>query len=158
MTGPRWRRWPLFTLIAVLIVTGCALGYDAASAALAHQPPVTVALTGAAPIRAEVANTPAAREHGLMDRDRVPTGTGMLFEFDAPGRVAFWMKNTTVPLDIAWIHNRVVVAVVTMPPCPASVGENCPRFTPPVAADSAVETAAGALAGVHPGARVSLHR
>jgi uncharacterized protein len=52
---------------------------------------------------AEVARTEAAREHGLMDRQEVPAGTGMLFVFDDMQQRSFWMQNTYVALDIAFM-------------------------------------------------------
>ena len=51
----------------------------------------------------EVARTPAQRERGLMNRATLPAHTGMLFVFDADEPVAFWMKDTLVPLDMIFI-------------------------------------------------------
>ncbi len=58
---------------------------------------------GSDTVRAEVANTPATRSQGLMNRDAVPDGTGMLFVFDNEAIRSFWMQNTFVALDVAWI-------------------------------------------------------
>ncbi len=54
-------------------------------------------------VRAEVAETPEAREEGLMYRTEVPEGTGMLFVFENEANRSFWMRNTYVPLDIAFM-------------------------------------------------------
>ncbi|TXT23885.1 MAG: hypothetical protein FD134_1854 [Gallionellaceae bacterium] len=54
-------------------------------------------------VRAEIAHTPQSRERGLMGRDRLCADCGMLFVFDRAGRYAFWMKNTPLPLSIAFI-------------------------------------------------------
>ncbi len=54
-------------------------------------------------IHAEVAATPEQREHGLMRRANLCADCGMLFVFPAPGRHSFWMKNTPLPLSIAFI-------------------------------------------------------
>lgn len=51
----------------------------------------------------EVAATPAARAKGLMGRQHLPKGHGMLFVFPGPGKVAFWMKDTPLPLDMIFI-------------------------------------------------------
>lgn len=48
----------------------------------------------------QVAATPAAMEHGLMWRENIPTGTGMIFVFDHVGPESFWMKNTPSALDM----------------------------------------------------------
>jgi hypothetical protein len=59
--------------------------------------------TGAHTFQVEIAATEAAREKGLMLRRFLPANRGMLFEFDRVEPVAFWMKNTYVPLDIIFI-------------------------------------------------------
>lgn len=58
---------------------------------------------GAQAVRAEIADTPQSREHGLMQRDHLCANCGMLFVFDRAGRYSFWMKNTPLPLSIAFI-------------------------------------------------------
>ena len=52
---------------------------------------------------AEVADTPAARERGLMFRTELEEGRGMLFVFDEEQTRAFWMRDTYIPLDIAYL-------------------------------------------------------
>ncbi|MBI4538614.1 MAG: DUF192 domain-containing protein [Gemmatimonadetes bacterium] len=52
---------------------------------------------------AEVASTPEERQRGLMYRTEVPPGTGMLFVFEQEQELSFWMQDTYVPLDIAFI-------------------------------------------------------
>jgi len=51
----------------------------------------------------EVAATELERNRGLMFRKKLEDGKGMLFVFDADQRVAFWMKNTSLPLSLAYI-------------------------------------------------------
>jgi uncharacterized membrane protein (UPF0127 family) len=51
----------------------------------------------------EVARTEAQREHGLMDRNTMQPHTGMIFVFADDEPVAFWMKDTLVPLDMIFI-------------------------------------------------------
>ena len=60
-------------------------------------------------VTAEVASTPAAREQGLMGRLEVPPGTGMLFVFPEAELRSFWMKDTFVSLDIAFIDESFQV-------------------------------------------------
>ena len=54
----------------------------------------------------EVASTPATRATGLMNRFSLQQDHGMLFIFEAPQPLAFWMKNTYIPLSIAFIDAR----------------------------------------------------
>jgi uncharacterized protein len=54
------------------------------------------------PITVEVADTPQASENGLMFRDSLPEDHGMLFIFDQPKKASFWMRNTKIPLSIAY--------------------------------------------------------
>jgi uncharacterized membrane protein (UPF0127 family) len=50
----------------------------------------------------ELAITPEKREKGLMYRDDLQSGEGMLFVFEQPQPMRFWMKNTKIPLDIGY--------------------------------------------------------
>ena len=54
-------------------------------------------------IKTEIARTDEERSTGLMYRDRLADGEGMLFVFDRDEVLTFWMKNTTIPLSIAFI-------------------------------------------------------
>ena len=55
---------------------------------------------GQARFAVEVADDPEARAQGLMFVEAMPRGEGMLFVYDRPQRVSFWMKNTLIPLDM----------------------------------------------------------
>ncbi|MGV6847216.1 MAG: DUF192 domain-containing protein [Marinibacterium sp.] len=55
---------------------------------------------GQARFTVEVADDDAERSRGLMFRESMPRGAGMLFVFDHPQRVSFWMMNTLIPLDM----------------------------------------------------------
>ena len=68
-------------------------------------------------IQAQLAKTPEQRAIGLMFRSSMPTHDGMLFAFEAPARQCFWMKNTLLPLSIAFItDNGTVVNIDEMKP------------------------------------------
>lgn len=102
----------------------------------------------------EVAASPAARQRGLMGRTSVPRGTGMVFLMPSDTTTRFWMKDTLVPLSIAFMAaDGRVIDVVEMPPCTA---DPCPTYGPERPYRYAVELAAGAFAraGIHPGDRV----
>ena len=58
---------------------------------------------GSQTVRAEIADTQQSRERGLMQRDHLCGNCGMLFVFEKADRYKFWMKNTPLPLSIAFI-------------------------------------------------------
>jgi uncharacterized membrane protein (UPF0127 family) len=60
-------------------------------------------MVGNVPIRVEVVQTDEERMRGLMFREKLPEGQGMLFVFEQSRTQAFWMRNTFIPLDIAFI-------------------------------------------------------
>lgn len=51
----------------------------------------------------EIADSPAERAQGLMFRKTLAPGSGMLFVYDRPRQVAFWMRNTFIPLDLIFM-------------------------------------------------------
>jgi uncharacterized membrane protein (UPF0127 family) len=57
-------------------------------------------------ITAEVADTPALRTRGLMGRQSLPPSHGMLFIFEQPQQHCFWMRNTPLPLTIAFLDDE----------------------------------------------------
>jgi len=68
-------------------------------------------------IVAEIADTPQAREHGLMQRDHLCANCGMLFVFPVAQRQGFWMKDTPLPLSIAFIaRDGRIINVAEMQP------------------------------------------
>jgi uncharacterized protein len=68
-------------------------------------------------LQLEVADTPEERTTGLMFRESLPPDVGMLFDFQGETQAGFWMKNTLIPLSIAFIDsNGVVVHIEDMQP------------------------------------------
>lgn len=65
-------------------------------------PSITLS-AGGQPIRADVAATDATREKGLMFREKMGKNEGMLFVFSSVGYHAMWMRNTPLPLSVAFM-------------------------------------------------------
>ncbi len=77
---------------------------DYAAPAMPHRRvTLTDARGGKHVVDAEIANTRDQRTRGLMWRTVLPEGTGMLFIFEQPDELSFWMKNTLIPLDMVFI-------------------------------------------------------
>ena len=75
--------------------------------------------TGAQPvtITVEIANTDETRQQGLMHRTSLPDGEGMLFVFDRDQILSFWMKDTLIPLSIAFIaYDGRIIEIKDMEP------------------------------------------
>jgi uncharacterized membrane protein (UPF0127 family) len=76
--------------------------------------PLTIrSKTGAHRFTVEVAATAEQQERGLMFRNSLAPDRGMIFPYDPPQDVAFWMKNTLIPLDIIFIRADGTIARIT---------------------------------------------
>lgn len=103
-------------------------------------------------VHVEVAADDELRAQGLMYRDHLRPGTGMLFIFPRDGEYSFWMKNTLIPLDMIWIDSqqRVTAVKFNVPPCRI---EECPSYTPGAISRYVLEVAGGVAQqhGIKPG-------
>lgn len=97
-------------LIALLLTV-------AAGSALAQPLPVAELRAGMHLIRAEVASDFSARSRGLMHRKGLAPNSGMLFIFDGPSQQCMWMKNTYIPLSVAFLDEQgAIINIADMQP------------------------------------------
>lgn len=102
-------------------------------------------------LTAELARTPNERMRGLMHRRALPADHGMLFVFEVPQRICMWMKDTPLPLSVAFLDaHGVVLNIADMQPL--SLEPHCALGE----ALYALEMAQGWFAerGVRPGSRI----
>jgi hypothetical protein len=111
---------------------------------------------GVVPVDVEVADDDEERSVGLMNRERLDPDAGMVFLFEEPLQTTFWMKDTLIPLSIAFWNDRdMIVAILDMEPCEA---EPCPSYDPGVEFEGALEVNQGFFEehGVELGDRIEL--
>jgi uncharacterized protein len=109
-------RWSNFSGIQGAAFAGSIL---CVAAAWAQQPPLATTRLNAGihVIQAEVASTTGTRSQGLMLRKSMAQGAGMLFLFDEAAAHCMWMKNTLIPLSVAFIDERgAIVNIADMQP------------------------------------------
>jgi hypothetical protein len=103
----------LLTLIAFLVLCGPGAAHAQQTATL----PTVQLGAGMHVITAEVAANDSARAQGLMYRKSLAPNHGMLFAFDQANVQCFWMRNTPLPLSIAFIQDDgVIVNIADMAP------------------------------------------
>ena len=111
-------------ILATAVLGGGGCGQRAVHSGLPHGSlflgPERVAL------HVEIAETEATRQRGLMDRASLARDAGMAFLFDSPVQIGFYMKDTLIPLSIAfWDQTRRIVTILEMTPCRA---DPCPDY------------------------------
>ncbi len=125
-----------------------------AGAQQAPQPtlPTTRLNSGIHVITAEVAATPASRMIGLMKRPGLAPNHGMVFVFEDKSQHCFWMRNTLIPLSIAFIDDDgTIVSIADM--TPQSDASTCPQR--PVRYALEMEQGWFAKRGVEAGKKIS---
>ncbi len=168
------RRLSLLVMLA-LLGAGCGAGGAAAptpqeasaTGATGSSSPATPGLFGASTasietergvvtFEVEIAVTDDAHQQGLMGRTEMAEDAGMIFVFPDEQVRAFWMKDTLIPLSIAFYDaDGVIVSIKDMEPCDQP---SCPLYSSDVPAVGALEVNAGAFerAGVAVGDRVTV--
>jgi uncharacterized membrane protein (UPF0127 family) len=113
------------TLLALLFVSASAYAQDAGVVEL----PKTTLHVGKAELKTEIAATPAQEERGLMFRRSLGDNDGMIFLLPGPQTAEFWMKNTLIPLSVAFIgKDGTILEIHDMQPGDPNVPDgNLPR-------------------------------
>jgi len=132
-------------LLLLLSVLACPISHADAPIAAAL-PLANVELHGQS-FAVEVAHTGAQRTQGLMFRSAMAADHGMLFLFPQARKMAFWMKNTLIPLDILFFdqQGRLLRAYREVPPCRATP---CRNYSSGAAATMVLELNGGRSANM----------
>lgn len=144
-------------LAPLLLVVAVACG----SAEEASDPNASATLSigtddGTVSLDVQVADTPAERRTGLMERESLSPYDGMAFVWEEPVVGTFWMKDTLIPLSIAfWDDDGRIISILDMDPC---TEDPCPSYGPDEPFVGAVEVDRGKFErhGVALGDRVEL--
>jgi uncharacterized membrane protein (UPF0127 family) len=118
----------------------------------------TARFSRTAALRVDIADDDTRRAQGLMGVTDLPADRGMAFVWDAPTDGTFWMKDTLIPLSIAFVDDAGrVVTIREMTPCEA---DPCPRYAASAPYRTAIEANAGWFEhnDVQVGDRMSLQR
>ncbi|MCF7940519.1 MAG: DUF192 domain-containing protein [Spirochaetia bacterium] len=143
-----WRIQAAVLLPVLLLSCTSSLRYDQLS--LREQVSLQI---GSEVFTLDVAATQSSRTAGLSHRDSLGPDEGMLFIFEGTQEVRFWMKGTSIPLEILWLdRSGRVIGYDTMIPY------SLEPVASPNAVRAAIELSQGAMAraGAGPGTRIKL--
>jgi uncharacterized protein len=142
---------PRLALLVVVLLAACGGGGGGPKALIDTG-------AGEAVVNVEIADTAPERERGLMGRSHLAPDAGMVFLFPQDTNDAFWMKDTLIPLSIAFYdEGGRIVRIFDMLPCKR---DPCPTYNPGVRYRGALEANLGAFArwGVRAGDLLRLER
>lgn len=143
-------------IVACLVLAACSSSSEASTEAsmmelcIASEPLQQQSVDTTAPtnrllrIEAELALTDGARSLGLMHREHLAEDAGMLFYYPDSQRRSFWMFNTLIPLDIAYLdESGKIMQILTMEPCFSDNPGHCRAYPSDHRARAALEVNAG---------------
>ena len=148
----------LLVAVTLVLAGGCSgnaeekiTAQPGASPTFRRAPVIIETDDGSVLVNAEVADTPERTQLGLMHRTELADDAGMVFLFFQDTASGFWMKNTLIPLSIAFFDERgKIVAILDMEPCSeeqAESEEGCPIYNPGATYRGALEVNQGAFDG-----------
>lgn len=133
------RRIVLGAVLGLGLLAACSDGAGGAAAPGAEARIATAG--GDVTLRVTLAESRSERERGLQGVTDLGADEGMAFLFDEPSTSAFWMKDTPLPLSIAfWGPDGRIVGLMDMPPCRA---DPCPTYRPDASYVGAIEARRG---------------
>lgn len=91
----------------------------------------------------ELATTPQEKSLGLMHRTLLKEGRGMLFIYEKPQRVSFWMKNMLISIDMIFIGEDFIIKHISYGATPCLAGTQCAYYRPPVPVQYILEVPSG---------------
>lgn len=109
----------------------------------------------------EIARTAEEKRVGLMGREELPEGAGMLFVYEDEKVIpVMWMKSMLIPLDMVFISEDLKISHIEkkVPPCTELFDARCPRYSPPIPVAYVLELPEGYTTrqGIQSGDRVVL--
>lgn len=118
-------RYFLPPILLALASAGCGPSNDGLDALRMR----TIKLPNGRTINAEAEIDPTDMQKGMMFRDSLARGRGMLFLHDKPGLNQYWMYQVRIPLDILWMdtNHHIVEISADTPPCKTRASE-CPKY------------------------------
>ena len=153
---------PAFLGFLILLLTACGGGDDSAKGQGAREGREGLVVIegdkGEVQVDVEIADDDRERQIGLMNRRSLPSDAGMVFLYSKDTTSGFWMKDTLIPLSIAFFNaDGQIVRILDMEPCRA---DPCRIYEPGVAYRGALEVNQGAFArwGVDEGDRITVDR
>lgn len=147
MKKTSFRKAILFIAAGILLVVA-GIFYSIFHHAPLWPATVSTALPDATTWDVLIADTQYNRKKGLMEHTELPSDEGMLFAYPAQQSTdnAFWMYNTKIPLDIAFLNDAgIVVSMTSMQPCESDDPDDCREYTSDSPYWYALEVNAGGL-------------
>ncbi len=141
MTGKKQARKAPSAPRGALLAAGALLCLSASllAAGPSHRQRITFLPSGFS-ILAERADTPEAKERGLMYRKSLGDSEAMIFCYEDASRLTFWMYHTLMPLTIIFLDDTLkIVDMQQMAPCRSEAAAGCPVYTSRIPARCAVE-------------------
>jgi len=115
-----------FFLLVLLAVASLSCSRDNDVSSPEQVSTTAVGLPDGTEIRAEVLTSPAAIEHGMMYRDPLPQGRGVLFAYQKPAYLRSWMSNVKAPLDIVFMNaSHTIMEISADTPVCTAKPEDC---------------------------------